>query len=175
MNRRQIIKQLGIAGGAAVLAPSLFTNCSSEHYQLSFLTEDEFKLLDELADFTLPVSEKSPGARQAQVANFIDRYISVCYTKDQKLTFQQGIVIFRKQCYDFYNKGFVNMTAKQKGQALRNPEILSKDFFKELKQLILFGYFTSQEGVTQALEYVAIPGKYDGDINYEKGNPAWAF
>ena len=43
-----------------------------------------------------------------------------------------------------------------------------------MKQLTLFGYFTSKEGATQALRYVAVPGKYVGDYPYKKGDKAWA-
>jgi len=47
-------------------------------------------------------------------------------------------------------------------------------FFAMMKQLTLLGYFTSEIGATQALRYVAIPGKYEGCIPYQKGDRAWA-
>jgi len=47
-------------------------------------------------------------------------------------------------------------------------------YFTQMKQLTLFGYFTSKEGATQALRYVAVPGKYEGCIDYKKGDKAWA-
>lgn len=47
-------------------------------------------------------------------------------------------------------------------------------FFTMLKQLTLTGFFTSEVGMTQALRYVKIPGKYDGDYPYKKGDRAFA-
>lgn len=47
-------------------------------------------------------------------------------------------------------------------------------YFGLMKQLTLLGYFTSEIGATQALRYVAIPGKYEGCIPYTKGERAWA-
>ena len=47
-------------------------------------------------------------------------------------------------------------------------------YFTMMKQLTLFGYFTSKEGATQALRYIAVPGKYEGCIDYKKGDKAWA-
>jgi hypothetical protein len=47
-------------------------------------------------------------------------------------------------------------------------------YFTMMKQLTLFGYFTSKEGATQALRYVPVPGKYEGCIDYKKGDKAWA-
>ncbi|MEN9349871.1 MAG: hypothetical protein RL372_849, partial [Bacteroidota bacterium] len=47
-------------------------------------------------------------------------------------------------------------------------------YFTMIKQLTLWGYFSSEIGATQALRYVAIPGKYEGCIPYKKGDKAWA-
>jgi hypothetical protein len=47
-------------------------------------------------------------------------------------------------------------------------------FFRILKELTLFGYFTSEPGATQALDFVPIPGRYDGCIKLEPGQKAYA-
>jgi hypothetical protein len=47
-------------------------------------------------------------------------------------------------------------------------------YFGLMKQLTLLGYFTSEIGATQALRYVAVPGRYEGCIPYKKGDRAWA-
>ena len=47
-------------------------------------------------------------------------------------------------------------------------------FYTMLKDLTLTGYFTSEIGATQALEYVAVPGRYDGCVPLKPGQKAWA-
>ncbi|GAB3954831.1 gluconate 2-dehydrogenase subunit 3 family protein [Spirosoma harenae] len=47
-------------------------------------------------------------------------------------------------------------------------------FYSILKDLTLTGYFTSEIGCTQALEYVAVPGRYDGCVPLKPGQKAWA-
>ncbi|GAB3732908.1 gluconate 2-dehydrogenase subunit 3 family protein [Spirosoma lituiforme] len=47
-------------------------------------------------------------------------------------------------------------------------------FFMILKDLTMTGYFTSEVGATQALEYVAVPGRYDGCVTLKPGQKAWA-
>ena len=47
-------------------------------------------------------------------------------------------------------------------------------YFRMIKELTLWGYFTSEVGAKQALRYVAVPGKYEGCIEYKKGDKAWA-
>jgi hypothetical protein len=47
-------------------------------------------------------------------------------------------------------------------------------YFTMLKQLTILGYFNSEIGATQTLRYVAVPGRYDGEVPYKKGDRAWA-
>jgi hypothetical protein len=47
-------------------------------------------------------------------------------------------------------------------------------YFRLMKELALIGFFTSEIGTTQALRYSAIPGAYDGDVPYKKGDRSWA-
>ena len=47
-------------------------------------------------------------------------------------------------------------------------------YFGMMKQLTLWGFFTSKPGATQALRYKAVPGSYQGCIPYKKGDKAWA-
>ena len=47
-------------------------------------------------------------------------------------------------------------------------------FFNLMKELTLFGYFTSELGCKEALAYLPIPGRYEGCIPLEPGQKAWA-
>jgi len=47
-------------------------------------------------------------------------------------------------------------------------------WFRIIKKLSLIGYFTSQEGMTKALNYVKVPGDYKACIPYKKGEKALA-
>ncbi|MDR6734730.1 MULTISPECIES: gluconate 2-dehydrogenase subunit 3 family protein [unclassified Sphingobacterium] len=47
-------------------------------------------------------------------------------------------------------------------------------WFTMFKQLTLTGFFNSELGCTKALRYVKIPGKFDGNLPYKKGDKAFA-
>jgi hypothetical protein len=47
-------------------------------------------------------------------------------------------------------------------------------YYSMFKQLTLFGYFTSEIGQTKALNFLPVPGKFDGAYPYKKGDKAWA-
>lgn len=47
-------------------------------------------------------------------------------------------------------------------------------YYTMMKQLTLLGFFTSETGMTETLRHVPVPGRYDGDVPYTKGEKAWA-
>jgi len=53
-------------------------------------------------------------------------------------------------------------------------KIAGTPFWRLMKELTMFGYFTSEQGATQALDYVPIPGRYDGCIPLKPGQKAYA-
>jgi len=57
--------------------------------------------------------------------------------------------------------------------AAKKPE--SKPYFFAIaRDLTLLGYFTSEIGATQAYEYIAIPGRYDGCVDLKPGQRVYA-
>ena len=47
-------------------------------------------------------------------------------------------------------------------------------FFRQLKELTLAGYYTSEVGATQELQWLAAPGRYDADVPLAEVGRAWA-
>ena len=52
--------------------------------------------------------------------------------------------------------------------------LAGESFFTVLKKYTVLGYCTSEAGVTKALAYDYIPGKYVGDMPLAPGQKAWA-
>jgi len=85
-----------------------------------------------------------------------------------------------------FKDGFMQITPAQRKELLIEIDKEAKEFnknkkkedlphyFAMMKQLTLLGFFTSEVGATQALNYVPIPGKYEGCIPYKKGDKAYA-
>ena len=61
-----------------------------------------------------------------------------------------------------------------KGNSDYKKETMAPHYFTMMKQLTLLGFFTSKPGATEALRYIAVPGKYEGCVPYKKGDRAWA-
>jgi hypothetical protein len=46
--------------------------------------------------------------------------------------------------------------------------------YRQLKELTLAGYYTSEPGATQELQWLAAPGRYDADVPFSEVGRAWA-
>src|SRR5580704_4236630 len=167
-------------------------------------TEDNTAFLNEVADTILPDTKASPGAKAANVGAFMAVMVRDCYIPEDQKTFVDGIGKLNDAAKKKSGSGFMDLTpqqrtdllvdldkeqkaftadrdkqlaadaAKHKGEAnYKGPE-LPNHYFRQMKQLTLLGYFTSEIGATKALRYIAIPGRYDGCVPYKKGDKAWA-
>jgi hypothetical protein len=58
----------------------------------------------------------------------------------------------------------------EKGNNDYEKEKMPPHYFTMMKQLTLWGYFTSKEGITKALRYNPVPGKFEGCMDYKKGD-----
>jgi hypothetical protein len=78
---------------------------------------------------------------------------------------------YQKKVSDFNNKE--NQKEKEEtGKGNRNyqKQHMAPHYFTMLKQLTLLGYFTSEPGMTQAVRYLPVPGRYEGCVPYKKGD-----
>jgi hypothetical protein len=104
--------------------------------------------------------------------------VTDCYdAKDQKV-FKDGLAAlaskFSAANPEAQQKMIVDLDAEAKKYQETKTAEQPTHYFTMIKQLTLWGYFSSEIGATQALRYVAIPGKYEGCVPYKKGDKAWA-
>ena len=187
MDRRELLKMITVLTGSAFIGGELFlTGCKNEPaIGGAAFNADDVAFLDEVADTILPTTS-SPGAKTAKVGQFMTVMVNDCYTeKDQKI-FHEGIGKLNEASKTANKKSFMESTPDERTALLTTIDKEAKEYqkskkaddpthyFTQMKQLTLLGYFTSKEGATQALRYVAVPGKYEGCIDYKKGDKAWA-
>jgi hypothetical protein len=191
MNRRELLKMISAATGTAMVGGgALLTGCSQDsNYsvenvsprKLVFSAQD-VQLLDEVAETILPCTD-TPGAKDAEVGQFMTVFVRDCYTQEEQEQFHIGLVELQEASVAAYGHNYLHLETEQRQELLRQLDATAKaqveqtgnaHYFTMIKQLTLFGFFTSEPGATQALRYEAVPGRYDSCIEYEKGDRAWA-
>jgi len=188
MNRRDALSRVALLlGGTVVGAEAFLKGCKPENKygeSLKFTPED-IAYLDEVAETILPRTS-TPGAKDAKVGQFMTVIVNDCYEKKDQDTFLSGMQKLDEASKKKNGKSFMESTAQQRHDLLVELDKEAKDYQKNkkeddpahyftlIKQLTLWGYFTSEPGATKALRYVAVPGRYEGCVPYKKGDKAWA-
>lgn len=129
---------------------------SSDDWTPSALTHNQLLVAADLAEVILPATE-TPGAKDAKVERFIDRMVHEFYPTDERDLIINSLEELSRS--DFNSLNFEEQTDFI-SQFITNEE--NQDFFLLFKQTTLMGFFTSEIGATQVLQYDPIPGDYQG-------------
>ena len=189
MDRRDALGRVAILlGGTVVGANAFLAGCRQAEQKAAAglpLSADHMAFLDEVAETIIPTTD-TPGAKAAKVGAFMNTMVTDCYEEKDQKTFLAGMDAIDAACKKAHGHGFMKATPEQRNILLSSIDKEAAEYAKRkkpeepahyfslMKQLTLLGYFTSEIGATQALRYVAIPGKYEGCIPYKKGDKAWA-
>ena len=72
------------------------------------------------------------------------------------------------------SSGAAQEVATGEGTATVGGAAAPPPFFRQLKELTLAGYYTSEVGATEELQWLAAPGRYDADVPLSEVGRAWA-
>jgi hypothetical protein len=187
ISRREAIRKVAIMLGGTIALPDILKAWESPeiiNVSEAFKTEQGY-LIGQIAEAIIPTTD-TPGAIAAGVPAFIEKMIADCYTKEIRDKFYADLDRFGSAT------NYLSLSAEKRIEALKQLEadalkdrslvkriegstqLQPAPLFDQLKSLTITGYFTSEIGCTQALRYEQVPGRYDGDVPYKKGDRAWA-
>ncbi|MEH6679466.1 MAG: gluconate 2-dehydrogenase subunit 3 family protein [Sediminicola sp.] len=190
MDRREALKNVTFLLGGTVIGGSAFLmGCRSDQREggkstTGLFSREDIAFMDEIGEAIIPTTD-TPGAKAAEVGRFMAAMVTDCYDAEQQETFIEGLKKMRGNFTAEYGHFFEVAKADEKTDYLTNLELEVKEyyrnkkaenpehFYRMLKELTLLGYFTSEIGATQALNYIQTPGSYMACVPYE-GDKAWA-
>jgi Gluconate 2-dehydrogenase subunit 3 len=191
MNRRDALTRVGLLLGGTVVGAEMFMSGCKNAPDKNLgaggtnFSNDDIAYFDEIAETILPATD-TPGAKEAKVGAFYATIVKDCYTEKDQKVFLDGMKKLNDASQQKNGKSFMESTPEQRHDLLVALDKEQKDYmaakkkedpshyFRMMKELTLWGYFTSEAGATKALRYVAVPGKYVGCTDYKKGDKAWA-
>jgi len=189
MNRRKAI------GGILGLTGIGLTSVTGYKYFLGNSIENKVEiksyldLISELVDVIIPATTASPGAKLAQVQDYIIIYMEECASRKEYNNFLNGLNDLSERCENTYGCNFEACSALQKNELLENLDnswnskgllmkinnkLLGRSFFNILKSLTIEGYCTSFIGATKHLSYLPIPGRYKAITTLSIHQKSWA-
>lgn len=179
MDRREVMRGLALMFGAELLLPiqaAVAQGIDPVKFTGASLFADALREeTAALVDIIIPDTD-SPGAKEAGVADFIEFMLQEWYPAADRERFLGGMASLGEYCMQQYQQGFSALeqddqvrvvAALQDGQA-GHFEDGGQEFFTHVKQLTIFGYYTSEIGMTVERRYLPVPGSYDGAYPYDK-------
>ena len=188
MQRRDVLAALTALAGGALAGSPLLSACQPQGAEVDyrFFTPDEISLLEQVADTILPATDDSPGAKAAGIGSFMDVFVADCFEAAEQRALREGLPVLDQRCREQFGKPFLRLDAGQQQKLLLALDVEAEQYqqqlrgdapshyFSMIKYLTVFGYFTSEPGATQALRYLPVPGRYEGDVPLQAGDKAWA-
>lgn len=160
MLRRDLLRALPLTVfGASVSPSSLRSLVQSVNPDWEPMSDEE-KIISALTEVIIPETD-SPGAIAAGVPQFFLKAWEVMMTPEEKSGFAMLFEKFREQCITEHNNMFHEMSSAEQIGLLSRLESEEDMFFRQMKATTISIYFTTEAGMTQALRYNPIPGKYD--------------
>jgi len=128
MNRRDLLKQIALLTGGVVIGGELFlSGCKTGAKADAGFTASNISLLDEIGETIIPATA-TPGAKAAQIGEFMKAMVTDCYTEKQQAAFMQGITDFDAACKKMNGKSFMECDAAQRKDLLTSLEKEAKAF-----------------------------------------------
>lgn len=183
MDRRKALKKAGLLAGATIAMPSMFSilqSCKNESrldWQPLFFTEGEAKTIAALIDMILPKTD-TPGGLDVKSDIFIDKVIAKTWDKNGQENMRSQITNFNEGCQLQYGTVFYDLSDADKTKVLKAAEANDGKFspgvwgtavgeqeeigfYRSMKSMAIWAYFTSEEIGENVLSYDPIPGTYE--------------
>jgi len=195
-NRRDFLVRASLAAaGAAVsvsaLSVSLPAAAAVPEGELRFFTPDQRNLVAALAETIIPQTD-TPGAIDAGVPRYIEFMAREWLRPEERGIFMRGLIETERMAAETFGKAFAACRADERERILDLMEDEAgtaswyipgnverafdpaAPFICQLKELTVYGYFSSQTGATQALALNSTGGDFAGDIPLSDVGSAWA-
>ncbi|HVY76417.1 MAG TPA: gluconate 2-dehydrogenase subunit 3 family protein [Puia sp.] len=190
MNRREALSSVALLLGGTIIGAEIFlSGCTNADKKIGMaglqFSPDDIAFLDEVGETIIPATD-TPGAKETKIGEFMKTIVNDCYEEKNQQVFVDGMKQLEEASKKTNGKSFLESTPEQRHNLLAGLDKEQKEYmakkkpedpahyFRMMKELTLWGYFTSEAGATKALRYVAVPGRYEGCIPYKKGDKAWA-
>jgi len=167
--------------GGAVSAPAIagiLKGCKAKpgvDWNPVFLQQDQASVISTVSEIIIPRTD-TPGARDVGVPAFIDQMLKDVYSEDDQKFFIDGLNAFNEQARQEYGDDFADLDEADQAAFVKKVHDAAieterttdpppkRPFILMMKELTMLGFFTSEVGATQVLQYDPVPGAYNGCI-----------
>jgi hypothetical protein len=170
MERRDFLRTLGVAAAVTLLphdADAAWSRVGTRRRGAGELTARQLASIGAIADTILPRTD-SPSATDVKVPEFIDVIVSEQYSAEDRTAFLAGLVALDARAKELGGASFGGLAQSSREEIIRGIEAETNRraepvrTYWRLKDLIIYGYFTSETVMKNVLKTEIMPGRFDG-------------
>jgi len=158
-----------LLGGNAISVANAYTPRTDNTGAGRLLSAKQMQTLKAVCQTIIPAT-KTLGAGDVDVQGFVDNQLWHCFDRKAHKRVKKALKSINRS-----NKTrFTELTTEQQHTTLVNFDTAKggvsdkqSERFKFLKWLIVFGYYTSEEGASKELTYLPLPGDFKGSVPYD--------
>ena len=159
--------------------------------EVDFLTDAQRRIIAAVAEVIIPRTD-TPGAIDAGVPRYIELMAADWMKDEERLVFQAGLEDMETRIPREYGEPIDRLGQKTQLSILEEMEeaasasswyefantqrqfISDAPFICQIKELTVWGFFTSEVGSKQVLRFNPMPGRFDGDFPLARDESTWA-
>lgn len=130
-----------------------------------------------LSDRVVPATD-TPGAIAAGVPAYIEKLLADWALPADRAPILAGLDAIEARARQEHGQAAAALSPTQQDAlltlAMDGTLPGGKAFFEPFRQMVIFGYYTSEIGITQECEYLPVPGHYDGAFLYSNVNKVYS-
>ena len=132
MERREAVKYISVLLGGTLVGSSAFlSGCKSTTGKDQQWATEDIAYLDEIAETILPRTS-TPGAKDAQVGQFMTVMVNDCYEEGDQKAFREGMDKLNEVSKNKFNAAFMKITPQQRHQLLVELDKEAKEYGKKV-------------------------------------------
>jgi ABC-type transporter MlaC component len=169
MNRRSLLKNLGLGAAATVALPAWAVSWTEKSLPASPpLKKADEAMLRQIIHVIIPKTD-TPGALELGVENFVKAMINTMHTEEEKKFFYNQLAGFDTYVEKKYQYNFDELSPKGRAECLKEladaegTEV--QKFFNIIKTYTIQGYTGSEWYMTEKAGYQYAPGYGHGCVD----------
>ncbi|GAB5476152.1 MAG: hypothetical protein Mars2KO_42510 [Maribacter sp.] len=178
MDRRSALKRTGILMGSGIVLSTsglLFQACmekvEKKQFQTRILNQGQANAIVAISDILI-ADPQLPENVRLSIPLYMDAMLKDYVGSEQKKAFINGFNDFTTAFFRKHDKNFVESSKEEKLDFLKELEnefvqAETSTFYGFAKQWIFEGFFQSEYGITNYLEYNPVPETYLGCVNFD--------
>lgn len=186
LNRRQILERMATVTGG-VISISIISACdegvsvpkNTDGIELKALNRSQLNFVADIADAIIPDTD-TPGAKAVNVHYLIDELVANWMVEEDRVNFLNALTALDERIKTEHGSLFADLTQEERGEVLDQlgVEMIAGDedkhIYKDLRELTIYGYYTSEVGASEELIFDPIPGDFKGCMPHNTVGRAWS-